>query len=67
MPILLNKNILTNFPQREKCPNTQFFWSIFGLEKTPYLDTFTNQKKLRIWTFFRQCQYVDKLLDSVLL
>ena len=32
---------------REKCPNTDFFWSVFspntgkyGPEKTPYLDTF---------------------------
>ena len=32
---------------RETCPNTEFFWSVFspnagkyGLEKTPYLNTF---------------------------
>ena len=32
---------------REKCPNTEFFWSVFSRiwteyrpEKTPYLDTF---------------------------
>ena len=37
----------TMLPLREKCTNTEFFWSVFshvriayGPEKTPYLDTF---------------------------
>ena len=55
MPTLLNKNILTNFTQRKKSPNTEFFlfsiflhsdqtklhiWTLLRTKKTPYLDIF---------------------------
>ena len=33
---LSNEAMLLNFSVREKCPNTRKY----GLEKTPYLDTF---------------------------
>ena len=45
-------NIVT-LPLREKCPNTEFLWSVFtpntgkyGPEETPYLDTFYAVSKL---------------------
>ena len=68
MPTLLNKNILTNFTERKKCPNTEFFpFSIFLYSDQTKLHIWTllRTKKLRIWTFFTQCQYIDKLLDSI--
>ena len=34
-------------PLREKCPNTEFF--LVRIREN------TDQKKLRIWTFFTQC------------
>ena len=52
---------------REKCPNTEFFWSVFFRIWTEYGDLRsespysvriwgnTDQKKLRIWTLFTQC------------
>ena len=33
---------------REKCPNTEFFWSLF-----PLFGLNTDQKKLLIWTLSR--------------
>ena len=60
------RNLLTRTKSlREKCPNTQFF-SVFSWIRTEYGDLFckspfsvrleenTDQKKLRIWTFFTQ-------------
>ena len=53
----------------EKCPNTEFFWSVFSriwteygdlLRKSPYsvrIRENTDQKKLRSWTFFSQWQH----------
>ena len=68
MPTLLNKNILTNFTQRKKSPNTEFFCFLFSYIRTrqnSIFGHFYEPKKLRIWTFFTQCQYIDKLLDSI--
>ena len=50
----------------EKCPNTEFFWSVFSCIPTEYGDLSkslysvriqenTDQKKLCIWTVFTQC------------
>ena len=44
----------------EKCPNTEFFWSVFSRIRTEYGEIIvqmrenTDQKKLRIWTLFTQ-------------
>ena len=52
---------------REKCPNMEFFWSVFSCIRNEYRDLRskslysvrtqgkTDQKKLRIWTVFTQC------------
>ena len=49
---------------REKCPNTDFFWSVFSCIRTEYGDLLrnspylvriqknTDQKNLRIWALF---------------
>ena len=54
---------------RERCPNTGFFWSVFFriwiesgdlLRKFTYLVQIcknTDQKKLRIRTLFKECDY----------
>ena len=52
------------FTLREKCPNTEFFWSVFSHIRTisPYSvrkRENTDQKKLHIWTLFMQCQRVS--------
>ena len=48
---------------REKCPITEFFWSVFSRIRTEYGDLRskfvqmrenTDQKKFRIWTLFTQ-------------
>ena len=51
---------------REKCPHTEFFWSVFSCIRTEYRDLYrksphlvriqenTDQKKLLIWTLFTQ-------------
>ena len=56
----------------EKCTNTEFFWSIFSGVQTEYgeirsiypysvrMRENTDQKKLRIWTLFRQWHYIRK-------
>ena len=53
---------------REKCPNTEFFWSVFSRIRIEYADLLhkfpywvrirenTDQKKLHIWTLFMQCK-----------
>ena len=50
----------------EKCPNTEFFWSVFScipteygdlLRKSPYsvqIQENADQKELRVWTIFMQ-------------
>ena len=52
----------------EKCPNTEFFWSVSSRIRTEYGEIFrispysarmrenTDQKKLHIWTLFTQCK-----------
>ena len=54
------------YPLREKCPNKEFFLSLFSLIRTKYGEILrispysvriranTDQKKLRIWTLFKQ-------------
>ena len=42
------------FPLREKCPNTEFFLVSIFLYSIRIQEN-TDQKKLRIWTFFTQC------------
>ena len=58
---------------REKCLNTEFFllriflysyFPVLGLTKFPYsaqIQENTDQKKLRIWTFFTQCGFAFRL------
>ena len=60
----------------EKCPNTGFFsglyFPVFGLNTEIYsvrVQENTDQKKLRIWTFFTQCyvsvfSFIQMLLGS---
>ena len=62
-----SRGVLVKMALREKCPNTEFFWSIFSCIWTEYRDLFrkspysiriqenTDQKKLRIWILFTQC------------
>ena len=52
----------------EKCPNTEFFWSVFSHIQTEYgeilhispysvrMQKNKDQKELRIWTLFTQCR-----------
>ena len=52
---------------REKCPPSEFFWFLFSRIRTEYWEILrislypvwmrenTDQKKLRIWTLFKQC------------
>ena len=56
---------------REKCPKTDFFWSLFSHIRIEYEDRIrnTDQKKTRIWTLFTQymqTRYVYIYLSSVL-
>ena len=58
---------MLTFSLREICPNTEFFWSVFCRIRTEYREIRsispysvqmrenTDQKKLRIWTLFREC------------
>ena len=60
-------NLSSTFPQREKCPNPEFFWSIFSHIWTEYGDLLAKsqysarmreqkgQKKLQIQTHSAQC------------
>ena len=62
----------TFFTLLEKCPNTEFFWSIFSRFRTECRDLLrkspssvriwenTDQKKLCIWTLFTQCHLMTK-------
>ena len=47
---------LTILAQREKCPNTEFF--LVRIQEN------TDQKKLRIWTLFKQCRHMLRLQFS---
>ena len=47
------KNIEKNYSLREKCPNSEFFWSLFSCIRTEYGEI------LRIWT--RLTQWFVKL------
>ena len=56
---------LPSITLREKCPNTEFFL----VRILPYpvqMRESTDQKKLRIWTLFTQCQLlnIEAELDS---
>ena len=42
----INPKPVSTSPLSEKCPNAEFFWSVFSEN--------TDQKKLRIWTLFTQ-------------
>ena len=54
------------YPLREKCPYSEFFWGVFSFIRTDYgqmlrispylvwMKENTNQKKLRLRTFFKQ-------------
>ena len=42
----------------ENCPNTEFFLTRIFLYSVPIQEN-TDQKKLRIWTLFKQCKLVD--------
>ena len=42
------ENIERNYSLREKCPNLEFFWSVFPCIRTEYGEL------LRIWTLFTQ-------------
>ena len=57
---------LDNFSLREKCPYSEFFWSVFARIQTehgeiPYLSIFNpnvgkyGPEKLQIWKLFTQC------------
>ena len=46
---------------REKCPNTEFFWSVFSSIRTEY--GYSDQKKLRIWTLFTQ-RYITETKNN---
>ena len=58
---------------REKCPNTEFFWSLFSHIRTEYGELLsispysvrmrenTDQKNFCIWTLFTQCSTVHIL------
>ena len=61
-----SRGVLVKMALREKCPNAEFFWSVFSciwteyrdlLRKSPYsirIQENTDQKKLRIWILFTQ-------------
>ena len=74
--VLPGQNLITSCksfagPLRKKCPNAEFFWSIFSCiwtkngdlrSKYPYsvqIREISDQKKLRIWTLFRQWTSVN--------
>ena len=58
-------------PLPEKCPNTEFFWSVFSRIRTEYGEIGSispysvrmwenmDQKKLRIWTLFTQWHILE--------
>ena len=60
-------NNLLSIPRCENCPNAEFYCSVFSCIRTEYGDLRskspysvriqknTDQKKLRIWTFFTHC------------
>ena len=52
--------MLVGLKLREKCPNTEFFWSVFSHIWTVYGVSPNVGKygpeKLRIWTIFTQCK-----------
>ena len=68
-----------NISLREKCPYSEFFWSVFSLIRTEYgeirstnvfefVRISTNAgkygpEKLKIWTLFTQCSLLDFAKD----
>ena len=62
---------------REKCPYSEFFWSVFSRIRTEYGEILrtsaysvqmwenTDQKKLRIWTLFTQCSLLVLIVDPL--
>ena len=44
--------ILVYVTLRQKCPNTEIFWSVFS-----HIQTEFSRKNLRIWTLFMQCYF----------